>query len=213
MMPTTPKNQIIGIHGGFSREEVGFWGRILEFVTRFITDSQFFRSFTKKEIPHLLWDPEDMTDIHLLNMPRRYAADYDEWKEYFENTVKDIPWNIILVGHSLGATFLIKYLAESNRFIDRITSAYIVAGFFKRTKIERLWETRTFAPKKWAQFLGDFPISIIHGDQDRDVSFDHFRELQRVYPADKNPRISFRKVPGWGHYLWTHAGVKLDITT
>jgi predicted alpha/beta hydrolase family esterase len=48
-------------------------------------------------------------------MPRQDGASYDEWATHFERFFPKLHNNIILIGQSLGATFLAKYLSE-NRF-------------------------------------------------------------------------------------------------
>lgn len=45
-------------------------------------------------------------------MPNKQTAQYREWKVVFENILKSAGDDIILVGHSLGALLLVKYLSE-----------------------------------------------------------------------------------------------------
>ena len=60
-------------------------------------------------------------------MPNKDMARYSTWKLWFE---KYIPFleaeNLVLVGHSLGAMFLTKYLAE-NEFSIQISQLHLVA--------------------------------------------------------------------------------------
>ena len=60
-------------------------------------------------------------------MPNKDMARYSTWKLWFE---KYIPFleaeNLVLVGHSLGAMFLTKYLAE-NEFPIQISQLHLVA--------------------------------------------------------------------------------------
>src|SRR5690554_2299775 len=58
------------------------------------------------------WVAEQMsdTDVLLPRFPNSDNAVYDEWKIYFEKLLPLLSDNVQLVGHSLGAMFLAKYL-------------------------------------------------------------------------------------------------------
>ncbi|MDR0369151.1 MAG: alpha/beta hydrolase [Candidatus Peribacteria bacterium] len=45
-------------------------------------------------------------------MPNKQNAKYKEWKIVFEKIVDKLDNNFILIGHSLGAMFIVKYLSE-----------------------------------------------------------------------------------------------------
>lgn len=62
-------------------------------------------------------------------MPLQDNAKYKEWKIYFEKYFENLENDIILVGFSLGGTFLIKYLSE-NDFPKKISAIYLVAPPF-----------------------------------------------------------------------------------
>jgi len=56
----------------------------------------------------------DDFDVFVPNMPNKTNARYDEWKIWFEKIIDKLEDNLILIGHSLGGTFLAKYLSENN---------------------------------------------------------------------------------------------------
>lgn len=201
------QDQIIWIHGGFSKEEEVLIGKP---HFQFFMDFNIVRRFFKREIPNLLWNPQSAENIHLLDMPNRYAAEYDVWKEYFEQFVDNIQWNFTLIGHSLGSTFLIKYLTQESTLAHRITQAYLVAWVYRPIDPKDFMNIRTFTPKLQADFQGDFPIHVIHGDSDMDVSFENFEKFQAAYPSEQNPRIKFFRVQGAGHYLWTRSSARIS---
>jgi len=60
------------------------------------------------------------------NMPLMENAKYEEWKIHFEKYIPELRDNVILVGKSLGGTFLAKYLSE-NEFSKKILSVYLIA--------------------------------------------------------------------------------------
>jgi len=52
-------------------------------------------------------------DVVKLKMPNNMNAKYEEWKIYFEKYTELFDNEIILIGHSLGGIFLVKYLSEN----------------------------------------------------------------------------------------------------
>jgi predicted alpha/beta hydrolase family esterase len=46
-------------------------------------------------------------------MPNKQNAQYEEWKLVFEKIIDKLDENFILIGHSLGAMFIVKYLSEN----------------------------------------------------------------------------------------------------
>jgi uncharacterized protein len=55
----------------------------------------------------------DDFDVLLPRMPMADNAEYDIWKLWFERILEVVNKPCILIGHSLGAMFLIKYLSEN----------------------------------------------------------------------------------------------------
>ena len=60
------------------------------------------------------WIAEQLPDHDVLlpSMPNKQNAKYDEWSLYFSKIVPFLEPSAILVGHSLGGIFLVKYLSE-----------------------------------------------------------------------------------------------------
>lgn len=70
--------------------------------------------------------------VILPKMPNKWNAQYLEWKIWFEKIVPLLDARIILVGHSLGGTFLAKYLSE-NTIPQSILSLHLVAAPYDDT--------------------------------------------------------------------------------
>jgi len=68
-------------------------------------------------------------------MPLQDNAKYGEWKIHFERYFPQLRNNIILIGSSLGGTFLAKYLSE-NKFPKKILSTYLICPPFDDTLLE-----------------------------------------------------------------------------
>jgi len=87
------------------------------------------------------WDDDYLRNslgesFHIIKprMPLQDNAKYEEWKTHFERYMEQLEDNIILVGHSLGAIFLAKYLSE-NKFPKKILSVYLIAPPFDNSII------------------------------------------------------------------------------
>ncbi|WP_078381903.1 alpha/beta fold hydrolase [Sutcliffiella halmapala] len=63
------------------------------------------------------------------NMPTPEAPRYQEWKKVFEANIRSIHGEVVLVGHSMGGAFLVKYLSEESITIP-ISGLYIIASPF-----------------------------------------------------------------------------------
>ena len=65
-------------------------------------------------------------------MPLQDNAKYSDWKLHFERYFPQLKNNLILIGQSLGAIFLAKYLSE-NKFPKKILSTYLVCPPYDNT--------------------------------------------------------------------------------
>jgi len=73
---------------------------------------------------------EELGDDHYFDipvMPNTHNAKYDEWKIWFERHLSVVESPVILVGISLGAQFLAKYLIE-NEVKQDIKGLFLLAG-------------------------------------------------------------------------------------
>lgn len=119
------QKQIVVIHGGDSFET---YSEYLSFLSNFTIDSlDYFKQRGWKD--NLQNDLGSDYDVILPRMPNKSNAKYEEWKLWFEKLVPLLDDKIVLVGHSLGGTFLAKYLSE-NIFPKEIIATYLVAACF-----------------------------------------------------------------------------------
>lgn len=60
------------------------------------------------------WLGENLPDFEVLlpSMPNSSSAEYSEWSLYFSKIIPFLRDDAVLIGHSLGAIFLAKYLQE-----------------------------------------------------------------------------------------------------
>ena len=120
------KPQILLIHGGTT------------FKTR-KAYLDFLKNLKVSTEPRMRWrdgylDKELGNKFEIIRptMPLKENAQYEDWKIYFERYFPHIKSNVILIGTSLGGTFLAKYLSE-NKFPKKIKSVYLIAPPFDNT--------------------------------------------------------------------------------
>ena len=114
------KKQILFIHGGYT-----FASR-RDYI-KFLKDYDL--NPYKKRKYWINWFATKLKSYEVLvpQMPCDKNAKYEEWEIWFK---KHIPFlkdkNPVLIGHSLGAIFLLKYLSENN-FPRKISQLHLVA--------------------------------------------------------------------------------------
>lgn len=100
------KQQVMAIHGGDTFTD---YSEYLQFLKDFPIEP-FYQGRSWRS--RLAEDLGEDYEVFLPSMPNKTNARYEEWKIWFEKYLPYLRPELILIGHSLGATFLVKYLAE-----------------------------------------------------------------------------------------------------
>lgn len=118
------KKQVIVIHGGDTFDS---YEDYLLFLNAFEVDKESL--FAKGWRSSLQSELGEEYEVLCLRMPNQFNAKYLEWKIWFEKFIPFFNEEIILVGHSLGGIFLVKYLAE-NTLAKTIKAVFLIAAPF-----------------------------------------------------------------------------------
>jgi uncharacterized protein len=115
--------------------------------------------------------------VYRLSMPNSKNAKYLEWALWFEKYIPYMNDGVILVGHSLGAVFLAKYLSE-NTFPKHIRAVYMVAGPYNEDEGRTLPEFAITRPlvKVREQVKN---LCIYHSKDDPVVAFSEMEKYQK----------------------------------
>lgn len=128
-------------------------------------------------------DLGDEFEVFKVPMPLTSHARYDEWKIWFDKHIQFMHDEVILIGWSLGASFLLKYLSENN-FPKQVLSLHLVAG-----------ATTEFVANEGGHI--DIENSHIYHSQDDDiVAFENAEGFQRVLP-----KATLHTFTDRGHFL------------
>lgn len=115
------KDQILMIGGGMTFENKQ---KSLDYYKNFDIFEQWK---TKSWKDWLAWSLEDKYDFLDFKKIARENADYDIWKIVFEKYfIKFNSEKLIIISHSLGTIFILKYLVE-NGFVKKIKQLHLVS--------------------------------------------------------------------------------------
>ena len=119
--------------------------------------------------------------VLLPEMPNWQNAKYLEWKIWFNKVLRVAGATPIIIGHSLGSIFLVKYFAEE-RASQQVRALFLVSTPYK-TKRENP-EFGDFALKRNPAKLRNYGgrIRFYHSKDDQIVRFDHVKKYQKALP-------------------------------
>ena len=146
-------------------------------------------------------------DVHYPKMPEEESATYADWKTLIEQELAALGDEVILVGHSVGGSVLLKYLSELKR--DKsIPSLFLLATPYWGADEFWKWEEARL-PEDVAAKLASIPrIILYHSRDDNTVPFAHLA----LYAA-KLPQAIIREFDGRGHQFGNDLSeVAEDIT-
>ncbi len=180
------KRQVVVIHGGETfdtKEEYLSWLREKEI------DLEKLR--TKRWKSTLQSELGEYYEVIQPGMPNAFDAKYEEWKIWFEKYLPLLDETLILVGHSLGAIFLAKYLAE-NDVPKEIKGLLLVAAPYGNTDTYSLAD---FAlPESLDRITAQCRrIHLYHSTDDPVVPFEDLAKYQAKLPAARASIFSDRE--------------------
>lgn len=127
-------------------------------------------------------------------MPREEEPSYDRWKTALERQFETLPDGAILVGHSVGATVLLKLLTDrptprSFGAVILIAAPFVGAGGWPADEIQ-------FPPNLGARLPQGVPIHFFHGREDETAPVAHVDLYARAVP-----QAQVHRLPGRDHQL------------
>jgi uncharacterized protein len=135
--------------------------------------------------------------VRFPRMPHEDEPDYQRWRPVLAKELSALRGDAILVGHSLGASFLLKYLTEE-KIGTRVAGLFLIATPYwggdgwRYAGFERVALRDNFV----ARLPPATPLFLYHGRDDEVVPFTHLG----LY-AKKIPRATVRALEGRGHQL------------
>jgi predicted alpha/beta hydrolase family esterase len=146
----------------------------------------------KKLVEFLQDKLADNYEVIYPKMPKEDQPEYKAWKTEIAKELNALNGKVILVGHSLGGSVLLKYLSEEN-IKTSIAGVFLIATPYWGTKD---WQADQFIlDKDFASRLGNVPCMFLYHSRDDDwVPFTHLG----LY-AKKLRGATIREFSGRGH--------------
>ena len=186
------KQQVLLIHGGDTYEN---YDKFIESLNTKTPKLEWIlsRRDWKNELQDQLG--EDFA-VYTPQMPNKQNAIYEEWKILFEKIVDLLEDGFILVGHSLGAIFIVKYLSE-NKIKKNIKKTILLGTPFDNTGMESYPLFSFLRNGKldcFEQQAGD--AFFYHSEDDFAVPFTHLEKYKKELPI-----AHFRIFTDRNHFL------------
>jgi predicted alpha/beta hydrolase family esterase len=131
-------------------------------------------------------------DVRSPKMPNEGSPEVEAWKDRISEELAAMDGEVVLVGHSVGAFVLLKYLSEEEPE-KPVAGLFLVAAPYVGTGG---WEIEEGAlPEDFASKLPEgLRVFLYHGRDDEEVPFEHLA----LYEANL-PRAAVRAADGRGH--------------
>lgn len=171
------KQQVLVIHGGTSFKS--YENYLEDLKSKEISLNRIRPGWDWKGTLHT--DLGDDFDVLVPHFPNKQNANYEEWKILFEKILDITDDDLILVGHSLGGMFLVKYLSE-NKINKYIRGLFIVSSPFKR--VDKDEKDIRFAHTEDLKNISDQieNIHFIHSRDDKVVGFESLEKFKEELP-------------------------------
>ena len=131
--------------------------------------------------------------VHYPHLPNEESPDFGRIKQ-IDNEIARIKGVIILVGHSLGASMLLKYVSEK-RDQKNIAGLFLISTPFWSGDED--WKQELKLPKDFAEKIPKhIPVFLYHSMDDEEVPIRHLD----IY-AEHLPQATIRKITTGGHQL------------
>ena len=125
-------------------------------------------------------------EVFMPAMPNKQNAKYEEWEIWFERHFEHLHDGVILIGCSLGAMFLAKYISE-NKLPFKVKSLYLMAAVVEDEKFNDEDCGDFMLPLDDMGVIKDRVdrIFILHSKDDFLVPFEHASKLKNAIPGSK----------------------------
>jgi predicted alpha/beta hydrolase family esterase len=123
-------------------------------------------------------------------MPDAENPAYEPWRAAIEKELAAMEGPVLIVGHSLGASTVLKVLSESSA-LPRVRGLFLVTTPWWEPEG---WSAEYAVPEGFPGRLPDVPIFLYHSVDDPEVPFSHLEIYRQHLPA-----ATARAIPGHEH--------------
>ncbi len=175
------KKQLVYIHGGQAYSKYGVF---LEHLRTVPIEDPLGEQVVKRWKHSLKEELFDTHEVYMPSMPNSQNAKYEEWKIWFLRYFQFLRDDVVLMGHSQGGYFLVKYLTENSPPM-RVKALYLLGTPFGPDDFggedggDFAFDTKNLS--KLTEHVEH--IHILHSEDDFVVPFSHAQEFQKALPG------------------------------
>ena len=169
------KKQIVVIHGGDSFET---YEKYLDFLKNYQIDIERYKTDKDDWKRWLRGQLGEDYEVILPTMPNKTNAQYGEWKLWMDKLIPVLNEEIVLIGHSMGGSFLAKYLSE-NKLPKKIKGVFLVSAVYDTDDDGNTLASFTLPEKPDLQTENIF---LYHSKDDPVVPFSALGKFQKAFP-------------------------------
>ena len=140
--------------------------------------------------------------VHYPHLPTTAEPDFGRLQQIGQ-ALSELPGDSIVVGHSLGASMLLKYLSETSNQ-HQLAGLFLLATPFWQGNEE--WKQGLkLSPDFAGKLPPNVPIFLYHCQDDKEVPIEHLG----LY-AQQLPQAHIRQLPSGGHQLNQNASLVVN---
>lgn len=113
-------------------------------------------------------------DVHFPTMIDEDDAELDVWSRQIDEAIASVHGDVIAVGHSVGASILVKHLSETE-LDPRIAGVFLLATPFWGGDGIWTWEEGKLERSAAKRLSQRIPVFLYHCEDDEVVPFSHLR--------------------------------------
>lgn len=169
------KKQIVIIHGG---DTFGTYEEYLDFLNKYQIDIERYKS---NKDDWKIWLRSELSfeyEVILPIMPNKTNARFEEWKLWIDKLLPFLNDDVILIGHSMGGSFLVKYLSE-NKFSKKVKAVFLVSAMFDYD--DDGYSLQSFSLPEKLDLQTD-KIYLYHSKDDKVVPFVSMSKFKSKFP-------------------------------
>lgn len=129
--------------------------------------------------------------VRFPRMPNESESPYDLWSDVIASELARMGAGAIVVGHSIGASVLIKWLTEVTP-TQRLAAAFLIAAPFWHDHDIWRWKEVELPRDASARLPRRLPVFFYHGTHDEVVPVAHVEMYERALPAAHILRLNGR---------------------
>jgi len=131
-------------------------------------------------------------NVHYPKMPEEEDQGYEAWKAQISKELAALDDGVILVGHSLGCSMLLKHISQE-KVENPVVGIFLIAAPYWGTGG---WQMDEFGldEDRASKLLKGIPVFFYHSRDDKTVPFTHL-----AIHAEKFPQATAREFDGRGH--------------